>query len=117
MLEYNTLVENAFMHPQFVLPNELDLETLKQSQAGARPHGVWFALYYDSETKKLYYKVYGSPYAIAAVENLARQVAHDNLRLGQALDVENLRQQLDMPYPYMNVLIILEDAWLGLSEK
>ena len=75
MPEYNTLVENAFMQPQFVLPANASLVSLKQSHAGARPHGVWFALYFDSRANKLYYKVYGSPYAIAAVETLARLVA------------------------------------------
>lgn len=117
MLEYNNLVEDAFMHPQFVLPSNISLDSLKQSQAGARPHGVWFALYYDPIARKLYYKVYGSPYAIAAVETLARLVAEGGLSLGQAFDAESLRQQLNMPYPYMNVLINLEDAWLALSEE
>ncbi len=115
MLEYNALVENAFMHPQFVLPNNISLDLLQHSQAGARPHGVWFALYFDCNATKLYYKVYGSPYAIAAVETLARLVADGNLSIGQAFDAESLRQQLNMPYPYMNVLIKLEDAWMGLS--
>ena len=115
MPEYNSLVEDAFMHPQFVLPANISLDSLKQAQAGARPHGVWFALYFDENQNKLFYKVYGSPYAIAAVETIARQVASGSLDLNKDLDTEALRQALDMPYPYMNILIKLEDAWLDLK--
>ena len=103
------------MHPQFVLPKNSSLESFKQVQAGARPNGVWFALYFAEKTNKLYYKVYGSPYAIAAVETIARQVSVGSLKIGQNLDTEVLRQALDMPFPYMNVLIKLEDAWLALK--
>ena len=116
MLEYNSLVEDAFMHPQFVLPDNIPQDSLKQAEAGTRPHGVWFALFFDVTDNKLYYKVYGSPYAIAAVETIARQIADDSLKLGQSFDSEALRKALDMPFPYMNVLILLEDAWLALAE-
>jgi len=116
MLEYNDLVEDAFMHPQFVLPKDLEHDSLRQSQAGERPQGVWFGLYYDVVESKIFYKVYGSPYAIAAVETLARQVSAGELALGQALDTEKLRQKLEMPFPYMNVLLKLEDAWLALAD-
>ncbi len=103
------------MHPQFVLPANISLDSLKQGQAGARPHGVWFALYFDESQNKLFYKVYGSPYAIAAAETIARQVANGSLDLNKDLDTETLRQALEMPYPYMNILIKLEDAWLDLK--
>ena len=103
------------MHPQFVLPANISLDSLKQGQAGARPHGVWFALYFDESQNKLFYKVYGSPYAIAAAETIARQVAKGSLDLNKDLDTETLRQALEMPYPYMNILIKLEDAWLDLK--
>ena len=116
MLEYNSLVEDAFMHPQFVLPDNISLDSLKKTEAGTRPHGIWFALYFNVAENKLYYKVYGSPYAIAAVETIARQIADNKLKLGQNFDSEALRQELDMPFPYMNVLIQLEDAWMALAE-
>jgi len=116
MLEYNSLVEDAFMHPQFILSKNISSGLFKHSEAGARPHGVWFALYFDELANRLYYKVYGSPYAIAAVETIARQVADGQLQLGQSFDTENLRQALEMPFPYMNALITLEDAWFALAK-
>ena len=115
MLQYNDFVEEAFANPRFVLEMQTPDENLILSQAGERPRGVWFKLAFDTQSRKLFYKVYGSPYVIAAVEYLAREVAQGNLSLGEELPLEQMRQALDMPYPYMHSLLTLEDAWNGLQ--
>ena len=117
MLQYNDFVNQAFSEPKFVLKPEFDTVSSIVSEAGERPRGVWFRLFFESPTQKIYYKVYGSPYAIAAVEMLARKVAEKDLQLGTTLDLEVFRESLDMPYPYMNILLTLEDAWNQLGEQ
>jgi len=115
MLEYNQRVMDAFSDPQYVLDTNKVKVNCHESEAGERERGVWFKLVFDVDAHLLYYKVYGSPYAIAAVELLARQVATGNMKIGDTLQLESIREQLDMPYPYMHILITLEDAWRGIS--
>lgn len=116
MLQYNEFVNEAFAHPRFVLDTQAPDDNLITSQAGERPRGVWYKLAFDTQSRKLFYKVYGSPYAIAAVEYLAREVDQGKLLLGAELPLEQMRQALDMPYPYMHSLLTLEDAWNGLHD-
>jgi len=114
MLQYNQCVVDAFSDPKYVLViNEVNADSIV-SEAGERERGVWFKLVFDTGSRLLYYKVYGSPYAIAAVELLANQVATGSIDAGVELDLESLRAKLDMPYPYMHILLTLEDAWQGI---
>lgn len=118
MLQYNSLVDEAFLNPQYVFNGEVSGKNLNliTAEAGERPRGVWFKLFFNPDTRRVYYKVYGSPYAIAAAEWLAAALAEGRLSLGTNFDAETLRVILDMPYPYLHILITLQDAWLELGK-
>ncbi|MBT8141556.1 MAG: hypothetical protein HKN88_02210 [Gammaproteobacteria bacterium] len=116
-MQYNTFVSEAFSNPRHLFDEQVELSRTEQSSAGAREQGVWFKLIFDQPNHRLYYKVYGNPYAIAAAEYLAREVSAKSIEIGQKLDLENLRELLDMPYPYLHILLSLEDAWNALQPQ
>jgi len=114
-LNYNDFVRSAFMQPKYIASKECAESALKKSTGGDRETGVEFKLFLSPESH-LNYVVYGSPYAIAAGEHLCLGVAENTIKLGDKLDLEQMKSELDMPYNYFYILLALEDAWISLSE-
>jgi hypothetical protein len=117
MLNYNHLVKTAFKAPQYAVQGDSDIIGCVSGQAGDRKNGVLFLLYYSPEKKSLRYKVYGNPYAIAAAEWLANETSLRRLNPGDPLDIDMIRELLDMPFSYLNILLCLEDAWNALGKR
>jgi len=113
-MHYNDFVTQSFANPEYVLQKQ-DVSTLKQSKGGQRDTGVEYTLFFDKAENKIFYKCYGSPYAIAAAEGVSKRFANGELNLGDKFDLEALKDKLEMPYNYFFILIALEDAWLGLN--
>jgi len=115
-MQYNNFVQTSFSDPQYVAPHTVNADWVK-AEGGERSQGVYFQLFYTAETgvEQLFYKVYGSPYAIAAVESVCQEVRDQTLKLGDALVLERIREKLDLPHANMYILLALEDAWLGLD--
>ena len=117
MLNYNHLVKTAFEAPQYAVQNESDVIGCVSGEAGDRKNGVLFVLYYSAEKNTLRYKVYGNPYAIAAAEWLANETSLRRLSPGDQLNKDSIRELLDMPFSYLNILLCLEDAWNALGKR
>ena len=112
-LQYNDFVRQSFARPQFIASKDLADTAVRTATGGDRETGVEFRLFM-SQTNALHYAVYGSPYAIAAAELLCQKYSDGELKLGDQLDTEQFKADLDMPYNYFFILLALEDAWLGL---
>ena len=117
MLNYNHLVKSAFKAPQYAVQGDSDIIGYVLAEAGDRKNGVMFLLYYSAEKNSLRYKVYGNPYAIAAAEWLANETSLRRLSPGDPLNKDSIRELLDMPFSYLNILLCLEDAWNDLGKR
>lgn len=120
-MQYNQMVNKAFAQPKYVFAQEQDHvqgqgSAWRSAKGGARESGAKFSLYLNVEESLLKYRVYGNPYAIAAAEFLCQKFNAGQLSLGENLDTEAIKEQLEMPYAYFYILLALEDAWLGLSK-
>jgi len=111
-LEYNEFVRLAFADPKHIARQGF---AGKQSKGGLRESGVEYFLIFDKENQLLKYKVYGSPYAIAAAEWLCERFNQQVLTFNDTLDLETIKSELAMPYNYFFILLALEDAWNGLK--
>ena len=115
-LQYNEFVSTSFASPQFIFrTGAVEAEYISTSVGGDREKGVEFKLIYNQSNDSLFYKVYGNPYAVAAGELICTRFSKGKLIFGNDIDLEYIKESLDMPYNYFYILLALEDAWNKLG--
>ena len=118
MLEYNRTVQDHFQRPRNAAPGPCQDSVC--GEGGDASTGVWleFQLKLDGDViRKARFRAYGCPHTIALASWLTEVLPGSELSRGIGIDVERVRQELDLPVEKTRSVLMAEDALRACADR